>query len=1488
MTAIRTHMLLGCAVVALAAAPGLEEQAAAQAFNANPAVRAGSVTFDRTTPGLDVVTVNTPSAVVDWRLTASPPFPDPITFLPAGNTGIFQNLPGGGDFAILNRIVPIGTSRIRMDGRVVGQLQTAAGNVPGGTIVFSSPTGIIVGRSAVFDVGNLMLTTLDPVLDGNDEFSAGGFFTLRGGENFPTAAIVTEAGSQFNAPAENSWVAMVAPRVDHNGGVRVNGSAAYVGGEQVDIFINQGLFDIAIVGGTTDANGVVHRGSTGGPASGAAGDNHVIYLAAAPQNQAISLLLTGNAGFDSAVSASVENGTIVLSAGHDVRGTAVEEFQRGTGAADFRVPSGTYTSDVTGRASRDFVVGDAALGTVTFRQDLAIAARNQAHLVADQGFVARVEGNANISAANLTPVAPAGGVLDITGGDALIRAGSGSRVEILGSATVDASARGDTDDGGIAGTGTGGRAAIVSDKGNVDISGSAAVLADGTGGMGGQQSPPTVLGAAGSGGNAFVEATNGGVLRVGGTGAVSATGTGSGGTGAVPVGASGTGGTARITATGGGAVTMVGASTVTASGTGGDVATAGAIGGAGQGGNANLLANGGTLDVTGGAALRADGTGGSGAAGGAGRGGTARIDAVDGRITSVDALSVESIGIGGGAAGTGGRGGDGSGGDALILAHSGAAGSQITSGSMGLRSSGTGGSGGAGAGATPGGRGGDGRGGTVAATAESVNGRIQTAGLRARSTGTGGTGGAGAGAAGGHGGDGRAGSILVGTVGGQIAGPVSGRADFASLDLITDGTGGNGGAGAPGGNGGEGTSGPIELVSTGAPVSVAARADLVAGGTGGTGGTGLQAPASGGGIAVRAVPLAPDQPGDLSVGNLVARSFAVGAANSLNVLGRWQVVADRSTVQLGAADFSATATGTPTDLTPSDIRPLNGTITIGTTGRFASQSDVRLGADGTGQLRGGAIALVSGRDVTIAHANRPAGLPTIDAATLLVQAARNYAAAAGTAVVGRGGIDIQAGGNATLFDTAAPTGALNVAAVGDVAVNGPAAGQTIAIAGRDVAVAAAGSVGNAATATVLVQAARDYSAAVGSSVRGGNVDLRAGRDASVAATNAGDQLAVTAGGLARIQAPAIGREVRVTSADIDVTAAGRVGDATTDLAALRVQPNAAATTIGGAAPGPGYTLIQDEANRVRGDTVRVEALAGPNGPGASSRIVVRDLAFSSSGAAGGINRLEIVTPGTVRVDGALLLGSAGGGDAVSIGADRLEVSTDAGSLRVRDAAGAPAGSLAVAAGDIWVADSNLLGQLAGDPNFAGRDEALRTNNGADRPRGLVEAGGIRLAPTRTLFVQNSGTAASFAGLTVGGGALEIDPSGNSRAVVNAFGRRLNPDGTFTTNIPFFLQVDFNRGDSAGYTNESEFNRCIINTGFCGGPIRFAPRPDYPRLFPLPPREPPGDPLDESDFLAEPLIEEPVTSGADSTLWADPDDDDDDEDEDEDEDEEERP
>jgi hypothetical protein len=98
--------------------------------------------------------------------------------------------------------------------------------------------------------------------------------------------------------------------------------------------------------------------------------------------------------------------------------------------------------------------------------------------------------------------------------------------------------------------------------------------------------------------------------------------------------------------------------------------------------------------------------------------------------------------------------------------------------------------------------------------------------------------------------------------------------------------------------------------------------------------------------------------------------------------------------------------------------------------------------------------------------------------------------------------------------------------------------------------------------------------------------------------------------------------------------------------------------------------------------------------------------------------------------------------------------------------------------------------------------------------------------------------------------------------------------------PFFLEVNFQAG--AGYTLGSTFNTCVILTRQCGagGPIITPSGPD-PITGPtggsvaiaLPGRADEDDLVDTS-FSSDPLIEEPVTSGGESSLWECDDDDDD--------------
>ena len=97
----RRSLLLGCAVAGLGAAAS---EANAQAFNANPTTAFGSVTYSRATPGIETVTVNSDTAVVEWRPTSG-------VFLPAGNVATFTNGPNNADFVILNRIISTSPQR---------------------------------------------------------------------------------------------------------------------------------------------------------------------------------------------------------------------------------------------------------------------------------------------------------------------------------------------------------------------------------------------------------------------------------------------------------------------------------------------------------------------------------------------------------------------------------------------------------------------------------------------------------------------------------------------------------------------------------------------------------------------------------------------------------------------------------------------------------------------------------------------------------------------------------------------------------------------------------------------------------------------------------------------------------------------------------------------------------------------------------------------------------------------------------------------------------------------------------------------------------------------------------------------------------------------------------------------------------------------------------------------------------------------------------
>ena len=277
--------MLSCASLAIAIVAA-HPSAEAQAFQGTIGSSTGGVTRSLTTGTTETLTIGSSTATINWTATGEPAG-GTVNFLPNGSTATFTSAEGVTDYTVLNRI-SAGGSPISLSGYVVSTLQGTS--TTGGKVWFSTPGGIVVGATAVFDIGGLLLTSADVT---NLSTNPDGFSAQFSAPN-PGSAVTIADGAKINALEKNSYVALVAPRVEQGGTVRVNGSAAYVGAQAVTMTMNQGLFDIAVDAGTDDNNGIVHTGSTTGPANETGGDHHSIYMVAVPKNQAMTMLLSGD------------------------------------------------------------------------------------------------------------------------------------------------------------------------------------------------------------------------------------------------------------------------------------------------------------------------------------------------------------------------------------------------------------------------------------------------------------------------------------------------------------------------------------------------------------------------------------------------------------------------------------------------------------------------------------------------------------------------------------------------------------------------------------------------------------------------------------------------------------------------------------------------------------------------------------------------------------------------------------------------------------------------------------------------------------------------------------------------------------------------------------------------------------------------------------------------------------------------------------------
>jgi filamentous hemagglutinin family protein len=659
----RNRLLATCAVAAIATVtvsmPLRAQTLAPGGFQGSHVVVNG--TADVTQSGTNtLVQINAPRAIINWTANDAASGGGAINFLPQGRSVDFVNGDRSGNYIVLNRIGAADPNRpIALNGTVRSTLSTFAGGAQGGQVWFYAPSGLLIGSTAQINVGSLLLTannvTDDDFLDGDSSFSFS-----RANSN---ASVVIEgpdsegpSGARISAISRDSYVAIVAPRIVQAGSVRVNGSAAYVAAEQVDMTISGSLFDIAVQVGSDAAapggNTVEHSGQTTltntldetGYGPSPQGPREAIMIAV-PKNDAVTMLVSGGIAYQQAADAVVVDGKIILSAGYNVSGGAIGTVAPVDDPADTaKVVIGSIVAgEADGRSlqSMDLVAratDTAAIGTPAssrFGGDVTLRGARGANVTATgTGQSIQIAGNLTVDSS---------GFEDAGAQKASLIAENGGTITVGGNVAVQANATGGTS---LVNSRT---AEMIANNGTIQVNGAVNISADGTVGS------RLVLGAVNAtGGTAQIQKTGTGSITVGNTTTVSASAVGRNG-------GSGTGGTASVTSAGG--LSLANGVTVLATGTGGrglnggpsEVGSTSATdGGAGRGGTASVTVSG--DNALGGVGISATGRGGAGGdsptsfgnpgAGGVGDGGTASFTATSGTNT-LNGLIVNSSESGG-------------------------------------------------------------------------------------------------------------------------------------------------------------------------------------------------------------------------------------------------------------------------------------------------------------------------------------------------------------------------------------------------------------------------------------------------------------------------------------------------------------------------------------------------------------------------------------------------------------------------------------------------------------------------------------------------------------------------------------------------------------------------------------------------------------------------------------------------------------------------
>jgi filamentous hemagglutinin family protein len=352
----QTRLLSSCAVAVIAA---LTVHMPVRAQTAPPASGFQGTVLPGQTVGATLnaptnttlVTVNNSRAIVTWGTDT------PGTFLTEGGRVDYVNSADrvGQDYIVFNRILPSNNATpVTLNGTIRSTLSNNTNGAVGGQLWFYSPSGILVGSAGSLNVGSLLLTANDLT---NKEGFLGGTATSFNFASDGGSRAAVEVQGTINTVSRNAYVAMIAPRVVQSGNVTVNGTAAYVAAEKVDMTISGSLFNISVpadggssYGGTRPEDAaLVHTGNTtlrnqevgyGAPDQGQSPQSRAAIMVAVPKNDAVTMLVQGNVLYTQATEVAQVNGKIILSGGNNVR------LESGSGAS--------FPGDPTGAAGSRF------------------------------------------------------------------------------------------------------------------------------------------------------------------------------------------------------------------------------------------------------------------------------------------------------------------------------------------------------------------------------------------------------------------------------------------------------------------------------------------------------------------------------------------------------------------------------------------------------------------------------------------------------------------------------------------------------------------------------------------------------------------------------------------------------------------------------------------------------------------------------------------------------------------------------------------------------------------------------------------------------------------------------------------------------------------------------------------------------------------------------------------------------------------------------